>query len=84
MAEIAWYLRLSPAQLKVVRTVIAGHTTPVEVGQQLGISERTVRTHLSSIYAKTGAANLTALVLMALGHKECAIDLIGQLEKAVR
>lgn len=76
--------RLTAAELQVVRTILAGHTTQREISNQLGISERTVQTHLGTIYAKTGATNMTALALMALGHKPCAIDLVGQLKKAVR
>lgn len=66
---------LTRGELAVLKVVLDGHTTSVQAATALGVTVRTVRTHLTHIYAKTGADNLAALVLMALGRKLCAVDL---------
>lgn len=65
---------LLAAQRVVVRALLAGHTTSVAIGEALTISYGTVRSHLWRLFAKTGAVNMTDLVLMVLGRKPCPID----------
>lgn len=59
-AETAGQLRRSPllseVELRVLRQVAAGHTRK-EVAATLYLSENTVKTHLSRIYAKLGATS---------------------------
>lgn len=75
--------RLTPAELRVVRAIIAGHTTADQLAGCLTTSPRTIQSHLGSIYKKLGAYNKADVILMAQGTKDCAIDLVGQLEELV-
>lgn len=70
--------RLTPTEVAVVRAIIDGHTTYVAIAELLIMSPKTVQGHLAEIYQKTHAVNMTALVLMALRLKPCAIDVVGQ------
>ena len=47
-----------------------------QIGEHLGIAEKTVRIHLSNIFAKLGAANRTQAVLIALqsGFVDTPVD----------
>lgn len=53
--------RLSPRELQVMRLVAAGKTDR-EVGEELGIAERTVRYALRSVYNKLGVDSRVAAV----------------------
>jgi DNA-binding CsgD family transcriptional regulator len=75
---------LLPGELRVVCAILAGHTTRNRLAAHLIISKKTVQGHLYRIYSKTGAVNMTELVLMAVGHLPCMIDLVGQVKKAGR
>jgi DNA-binding NarL/FixJ family response regulator len=48
--------RLSPREAEVLRLIADGKGNP-EVAQELGISEQTVKTHVSSLLEKLGAGN---------------------------
>lgn len=65
---------LTRRELDVVRSLLAGHVTTADMGKALGIDARTVESHLTHIYAKSGAINLADLMLMALGRKPSAVD----------
>ena len=81
--------RLTPAELRIVRAILAGHTSAKELVAYLPpvrgkpTSPRTIQTHIGDIYQKTGAFNKLDLYLMAEGKKDCAIDLAGQLGELV-
>ncbi len=47
---------------------IASGATNRQIASRLGISERTARTHVSSILAKLGLASRTQAALWALQH----------------
>jgi DNA-binding CsgD family transcriptional regulator len=47
---------LTPRELQVLALVAAGETTPA-ISKRLGILENTIKTHLTSVYKKTGSAN---------------------------
>lgn len=68
---------LTRREREVLNTILAGHTTYIEIGRALTISHGTVRSHVWRLLAKTGAVNMAELVLMALGHKPCPIDFRG-------
>ena len=58
---------LSPREQEVL--LLAGRgLSSKEVASQLIISERTVQTHLASIYDKLGARNKTEALLLALKY----------------
>lgn len=77
--------RLTPAELRIVRAILAGHTSAKELVAHLPpvrgkpTSPRTIQAHIGRIYSKTGAFNKLDLYLMARGEKWCQIDLVGQL-----
>lgn len=75
--------RLTPAELRIVRAILAGQTTGQALRAALILAHGTIATHLESIYKKTGGDNRADLVLMALGLKPCQIDLVAQLGEPV-
>lgn len=72
---------LTKTEIYIIRAILAGHTTAKAIGEFFEISPRTLQSHLSHIYIKTGAENKTDLVLMALGRKQGLIDVQGQLSR---
>lgn len=59
-----WDSLLTPRELQIVRMVAAGLRNK-EIGQQLGISEGTVKIHLHNIYEKVNLDNRVELALRA-------------------
>lgn len=58
--------RLTRRQRDVVELVVAGATNR-SIAEILGISERTVEVHLTSIYERAGVENRASLVAQVLG-----------------
>jgi DNA-binding NarL/FixJ family response regulator len=56
--------RLTPRQTGLLQLVAAGHTN-AQIARRLGISERTVRTHLENIYERLHVSSRTAAVIHA-------------------
>lgn len=56
--------RLTPAEKKVFRRVVAGLPNK-QIAAQLGCSERTVKAHRAQVMSKMGAASLAELVQVA-------------------
>lgn len=67
--------KLTRKEVEIIETILRGHTTAEAIAAQMGITDRTARTHLSNIYTKTGAGNKTDLVLMAMGWVGCNANL---------
>ena len=61
LAMIAQRYRLTPREIDVLRGLVENGGVP-EVARREGISARTVKAHLSSIFAKTGTARQADLV----------------------
>ena len=57
-------LPLTPRHQELLRLVAAGHTN-AQIARRLGISERTVRTHLENIYRRLDVSSRTAAVTRA-------------------
>lgn len=57
--------RVSERELEVLRLAARGQTNR-EIGHELGISERTVHSHLMNIFAKLGINTRTEAVLIAI------------------
>lgn len=57
--------RLTPREIEVVGTIVAGYTNK-DIARQLSISEETVKHHLSNIFQKLGVANRLELALYAV------------------
>ena len=56
---------LTPRELDVLRGVARGLANK-QIGRELGLSPRTVQTHLTRVFAKLGVASRTEAVLVAL------------------
>lgn len=63
------------ARERQVLDLLAGGARNAEIGRSLGMSEKTVRNHLSSVFAKLHVADRTAAVVRArefgLGRRRC-------------
>ena len=59
---------LTSRELDVLRLVVAGYTNK-ETADKYGLSEDTVKHHLTNIFDKTGASNRLELALFAIHHQ---------------
>ena len=59
---------LTPRQLEILRAVVTSQTNR-EIAIELGISEDTVKQHLTAIFDKCGVSNRVELALFAVHHK---------------
>lgn len=64
LAEGMTHMSLTPRELSSLRLMADGKTNK-EIAQQLGISERTVKTHLSHLFEKLGVTSRTEAVKIA-------------------
>jgi DNA-binding CsgD family transcriptional regulator len=55
-----------------ILTLLPGGATYDAIARRLGLSRHTVDAYLRSLRAKTGAANRTQLVVLALSGEHCA------------
>ncbi len=60
---------LSPRELEVLRLVTEGRANK-QIGRALGITERTVKAHLSRVFRQIGVADRTSAALWARDHLE--------------
>jgi two-component system, NarL family, response regulator LiaR len=58
---------LTPREQQVLTLLVEGRTN-LQIGQELGITESTVKSHVSTIIAKMGVASRTEAVATALKH----------------
>ena len=58
---------LTPRELEILSTIAAGRSNR-QVGQEFSISERTVKHHLTNIFAKVGVSNRLELALFAVNR----------------
>ena len=58
---------LTPRETQVLALMVDGCTN-LQIGQQLGITESTTKSHVSTIIAKLGVASRTEAVAVALRH----------------
>jgi two-component system nitrate/nitrite response regulator NarL len=56
---------LTPRELEIVATVVAGYTND-DIARKLSISTKTVKHHLTNIFAKLGVSNRLELALLAV------------------
>lgn len=64
---------LTPRELEVVSSIVEGCSNK-DVAKEYGISEETVKRHLSNIFDKTGVSTRLELALFAISHKLVAQD----------
>lgn len=60
--------RLTTRELQVIAAIVEGSSNK-DIGQQFGVSEQTVKNHLSNIFDKLGVSNRLELALYAVHHK---------------
>jgi two-component system nitrate/nitrite response regulator NarL len=63
---------LTPRELEIVSVIVAGYTNK-DIAGKFGISEQTVKHHLTNIFDKLGVSNRLELALFAVHH-----DLAGE------
>jgi two-component system nitrate/nitrite response regulator NarL len=59
--------KLTPRELDIIRAVVDGHSNK-EIAARLGVTEPTVKHHLTSIFDKVGVSNRLELALFAMHH----------------
>ncbi|MFB3855528.1 MAG: response regulator [Vicinamibacterales bacterium] len=59
--------RLTPRELEIIAAIVEGASNK-DIGEQLGISEQTVKNNLSGIFDKLGVANRLELALYAVNQ----------------
>lgn len=64
----ATQLRLSPQELQVVKSIVVGYSNK-EIAEELRLSERTVKYHLSRIFEKFGVSGRMELARFSLKNK---------------
>jgi DNA-binding NarL/FixJ family response regulator len=73
---------LTPRETQIIAALVDGQTNK-DIASTLGISEYTVKHHLTSVYDKLGVYNRVELVLFALTHGLCAAPTDSALVGAV-
>ena len=64
---------LTPRELEIVSTIVAGYTNGA-IAQQLSISVKTVKHHLTNIYDKLGVSNRLELAFFGVDHNLAGVD----------
>lgn len=64
--------RLTRRELDVISAIVEGATNK-DIGTQFGLSEQTVKNHLSNIFDKLGVSNRLELALYAVHHRLLAV-----------
>jgi two-component system, NarL family, nitrate/nitrite response regulator NarL len=59
---------LTPREYEVMRAIASGRTNK-EIASFLGISEQTIKHHVTNIFNKTGVSNRLELILLAIQNK---------------
>jgi DNA-binding NarL/FixJ family response regulator len=60
--------RLTPRETRIIAAIVEGASNK-DIGEQLGVSEQTVKNNLSAIFDKLGVANRLELALYAVNHR---------------
>lgn len=59
---------LTPRELEVVGSIVEGNTNR-DIAKNFGLSEETIKRHLSNIFDKTGVSTRLELALFAIAHQ---------------
>ncbi|MFJ4281921.1 response regulator transcription factor [Streptomyces massasporeus] len=71
--DVATLARLTDREREVLRHLAKGESNRV-LARQLGIAERTVRAHVTSVVRKLGVASRFEAGLVAFHHYEALVD----------
>lgn len=71
LPQFAQLYRLTPAETRVLQQLLEPRGTQ-DIAEALKISIKTLRIHLSNLFAKTGTANQRELVRFFLAHPGCS------------
>lgn len=69
---------LSSAQLKVANLALKGLSN-LEIGAALGINEKTVKYHLTSVYKKVGAKSRATFITKYVAYKATHSEMVNKL-----
>ncbi len=72
---VAPAVRLTPREVQVLRLVAVGLTAPA-IGRALGLSEHTVKSHISRMIIRTGAPNRASLVAFGVRTKVVPVPVV--------
>lgn len=64
---------LTPRELEIFKLLIKNSTT-IEIAQELGISEKTVRNHISNVIQKLGLKGRTQAIVELIKLGELSIE----------
>ena len=64
---------LTPRELEIFKLLIKNSTT-IEIAQELGISEKTVRNHISNVIQKLGLKGRTQAIVELINLGELSIE----------
>ena len=83
LAETMYMEKLSPREIEVLRLVAVGNTNQ-KIGDQLGLSEGTIKTHMKNVMAKLQAKDRTHAVLLAIQRGIISMGAGGRLPEGLR
>jgi len=63
---------LTGREIEILTLICQGQTSP-EISEKLCISVKTVETHRSNIFQKTGVKNIAGLIMWALTNQYCSV-----------
>ena len=64
-------LSISPAEARVLALLLEGGSNR-QIAAQLGLSPRTIESHIGTMFEKTGCGNRSQLLLWGLRHGPCS------------
>jgi len=73
---------LTPRELEMISAILAGFTN-IDIAARFGISEKTVKHHLTNIFDKLGVSNRLELALFALHHSLVAQPIAADMPQVV-
>jgi DNA-binding CsgD family transcriptional regulator len=75
LKQLARSYCLTKAEERTLTQWVAGEGDPQQVAQELGVGIRTIRTHLSNIFFKTGTRNQGELLRLVMKLPSTLLDL---------
>ncbi|MTV38952.1 response regulator [Duganella radicis] len=83
LAEQMYMDALSPREVEVLRLAAVGNTN-LKIGEQLGLSEGTIKTHMKNVLAKMQAKDRTHAVLLGIQRGIIGMGAGGRLPPGLR